>query len=184
MAAAPGLLEFADKTKKVCPNTEYCINYGIYTDRILRLFDHFRDLRYVTEITAIGNPSGNGYVRRLKFKRDFEGIKYEAVALMKYPTLELDTNLYGTPETPERTPNNPNYLYNVTDMFDFLIAAKQEPAPNVFENDFPGNLQLYGTFDIHLTTNNLVATSYVAIPETTRYISSNFHSTYNLPGVV
>ena len=79
--------ERAVTLKSICPNTSYCLAFGMQTDLINKFFEFFKSLQYVKKATIINkkdtgeNVSGNGEIILLEYKRE----QYDSYAIIKTP---------------------------------------------------------------------------------------------------
>uniref|UniRef100_A0A6C0BLS1 Uncharacterized protein n=1 Tax=viral metagenome TaxID=1070528 RepID=A0A6C0BLS1_9ZZZZ len=79
-----------------CPNADYCLSYGIKTQEITQLFHHYQDFSLVTQITPIGQPSQNGFIRLLTYHLPIGSKQsyYSTAILKSIKPLQTADNLY------------------------------------------------------------------------------------------
>ena len=76
--------------KALCSDSGVCIAFGTNRSKITKFFDGFTDFKYVEPpIKSIGNPSNNGFVKEIKYKRN----DYNAYAVLKSSSRTDSDNL-------------------------------------------------------------------------------------------
>jgi hypothetical protein len=76
--------------KSICSDSNVCIAFGTESDKITKHFNHFKDFSLLSKpAKTIGEPSANGFVKLLTYKR--EG--YEAHAILKSSRKDTADNL-------------------------------------------------------------------------------------------
>ena len=75
----------------ICPISGECMALGNKRDEIIDFFQ-FTDFRYAINITSIGAPSENGFVKEIKYERG-EGDKYSSYAVLKSSLKPASDNL-------------------------------------------------------------------------------------------
>jgi hypothetical protein len=72
------------KIKKICPNADYCLEYGIKTGEIKKIFGEYTNLSDVVRISSIGQPSINGFIRQLTYEKRLSPIEiYQSTGVLK-----------------------------------------------------------------------------------------------------
>jgi hypothetical protein len=76
---------------KVCLDSGLCLAFGTESKRIKDFFNGFKGLEFIQPpIKRIGNPSNNGFVQEIHYKRE----KYDAFAVLKSSMKTYTDNLY------------------------------------------------------------------------------------------
>ena len=76
--------------KALCSDSGVCIAFGTNRAKITNFFEGFTDFKYVVPpIKSIGNPSNNGFVKEIKYKRN----DYTAYAVLKSSSRNDSDNL-------------------------------------------------------------------------------------------
>lgn len=84
--------KLAKMLNMVCKNPDNCLAVGHYGDIIKLFFDDFQNFSYVktNQIKRIGNPSANGFVLEIPFKKD----RYKAYTVLKCSAKAHSDNLF------------------------------------------------------------------------------------------
>lgn len=85
-------VNFSKMLQLSCKNPDNCLALGQYDEKIKLFFDNFRNFNYIDNslIERIGNPSANGFIIELPFKK----LNYTAYTVLKCSTNAHSDNLF------------------------------------------------------------------------------------------
>jgi hypothetical protein len=75
--------------QKLCPNNNTCLVLGQYTDIINAYFDNINLTHAVNPITAVGESSNNGFIRRIQLTKN----NYSTITMLKSAKSKTSDNL-------------------------------------------------------------------------------------------